>query len=45
MLHRRPYPTDVTDAQWAILEPLLPPESLRGRPREVSLREIVNALL
>jgi hypothetical protein len=31
MLDRRPYPTYVTDAQWPILEALLPPEALRGR--------------
>ena len=45
---RRPYPSDLTDAQWAIVEPLVvrPPRADgRGRPREVDLREVVNALL
>jgi putative transposase len=42
---RKPYPSDLTDAQWAILEPLIPPAKQGGRPREVDMREIVNAML
>lgn len=45
---RRPaYPSDLTDAQWALLEPLLRERepSGPGRPATVPLREIVNALL
>lgn len=42
---RKPYPSDLTDAQWAILEPLLPPPRRRGHPRTVDLREVMNALL
>ena len=41
---RKPYKTDVTDAQGAALEPLLPPAKHGGRPREVDLREVVNTL-
>lgn len=41
---RKPYPSDVTDEQWAILEPLIPPARPGGRPREVDIREVVNAL-
>lgn len=42
---RRPYPTDVSDRQWRKVEPLLPPPNLsRGRPREVSRREVLSAL-
>ena len=41
---RKPYPSDVTDDQWSLLEPLLPPPRPGGRPREVDLREVVNAL-
>lgn len=41
---RKAYATDLTDAQWAILEPLIPPAKHGGREREVNLREIVNAL-
>src|SRR5687768_3228374 len=40
---RRPYPPDVTDAQWALLEPLLPGPAWTGRPRTLDLREVVNA--
>ncbi len=41
------YPSDVTDEQWALIEPLLPRASRRkrpGRPRQTDLREVVNAL-
>ena len=41
---RKPYPSDVTDEQWALLEPLVPPARPGGRPREVDIREVVNAL-
>src|SRR2546421_12039316 len=45
---RKPYPSDLTDAQWAILEPLLLAfeERVRpGPPRVVALREVMNTLL
>lgn len=42
---RRRYPTDLTDAQWAILEPLVPAVKPGGRPLKHPRREIVNALL
>jgi putative transposase len=42
---RKPYPTDLTDAQWAVLEPLLPPAPWWGRPRTVDMREVINAIL
>jgi putative transposase len=44
---RKPYPSDLTDAQWTILEPLIPAAHTQrgGRPREVDLREIVNTIL
>lgn len=38
------YPTDLTDEQWAILEPLLPPAGRGGRPRTVSLRLVLNTM-
>src|SRR5512132_2340327 len=44
-MKRQPYPSDLTDAQWAILEPLTPPEKPLGRPRGVDLREVINAVL
>jgi putative transposase len=39
---RKPYKTDLTDAQWAVLQPLIPPAKHGGRPRQVDLREVVN---
>lgn len=40
------YPSNLSDAQWALLEPLLSPEPAHpGRPRTVPRREIVNAIL
>jgi putative transposase len=45
---RKPYPSDLTDAQWSILEPLLLTFEDRvrpGPPRIVDLREVVNTLL
>src|SRR4051794_30387346 len=41
----RPYPSDLTDAQWATLEPLLPQPKPLGRPRRDGLRRVVNAIL
>jgi transposase len=41
---RRNYPSDVTDAQWAILEPLIPAAKPGGRPQEIARREIVNGI-
>ena len=37
------YPSDLTDEQWAVLEPLLPP-SHGGRPPEVDHRKILNGV-
>jgi len=42
---RQRYKTDLTDEQWAVIEPLLPPAKPGGRPREIDLREVVNTLL
>jgi putative transposase len=42
---RKRYPSDLTDIQWALVEPLIPPAKSGGRPREVDLREVVNATL
>jgi len=39
------YPSDMTDAQWALLEPFVPPARHGGRPRTTDMREVVNALL
>ena len=39
------YPSDLTDAEWALIAPLLPPARPGGRPRTTDLREVVNAIL
>ena len=39
------YSSDLTDEEWALLEPHLPAASKVGRPREHDLREIINAIL
>jgi putative transposase len=41
---RRSYSSDLTDEHWEIIKPLLPPPSVRGRPREVDLREVLNTI-
>src|SRR6516225_2587897 len=41
---RKPYPTDLTDQQWELFRPLVPPAKHGGRPREVDLREVLNTL-
>lgn len=42
---RKPYKTDLTDAQWKIAKPLIPPAKPGGRPRETDMREVLNTLL
>ena len=39
------YPSDLTDAEWAHLEPLIPPAKSGGRPRGTDMREAINAIL
>ena len=39
------YPSDVTDAEWEHIEPLIPPAKRGGRKRSVDVREIVNGLM
>ena len=38
------YPSDLTDQEWANLEPLIPPAKPGGRPRSVDMREVLNAM-
>ena len=38
-------PSDLTDAEWAVLEPFFPPPSSVGRPRKWPLRRIIEAIL
>ena len=39
------YASDLTDAEWALIEPYLPPTKATGRPRTTAPREGVNAIL
>ena len=39
------YASDLTDAEWALIEPDMPPPKRMGRPRKWPMREIMNALL
>jgi putative transposase len=43
-MKRKRYPTDLTDAEWTILDPLIPSSKPGGRPRKVDMREIMNAI-
>ena len=45
MSTRRSYPTDLSDAEWKVLEPFVPAVKAGGRPAEHTRREIVNAIL
>lgn len=44
-MERMPYPSDVTDGQWRLIEPSIPSPKFGGRPRTVNLREVMNAIL
>ena len=39
------YPSDVTNQEWALVEPLIPPAKHGGRRRTVVIREVVNAVM
>ena len=39
------YPSDLTDAEWDLIRPLIPPCKRGGRRRTVALREVVNGLM
>ena len=43
-MNRPSYPTDLTEAQWKILEPLIPEAKPGGRPRATDMREVINAI-
>lgn len=38
------YPSDLTDAEWVLVAPLIPPARRGGRPRGVNVREVLNAV-
>lgn len=39
------YPSDMTDEEWALVAPLIPPARTGGRPRTANMREVTNAIL
>jgi putative transposase len=41
---RLPYTTDLTEEEWQILKPLLPPAKSGGRPRRYPMREVLNGI-
>jgi transposase len=38
------YPSDLTDEEWALVEPMIPPAKRGGRKRSVNLREVLNGI-
>ena len=43
-MSRQPYPSDLSDAEWLLIEPLLPPPKPGGRRRSVNMRDVLNGL-
>jgi putative transposase len=43
-MDNHPYITTLTDAEWVLIQPLLPADAPTGRPRRHSLRTIVDAI-
>jgi transposase len=39
------YPSDLTDDEWSLIKPLIPPAKPGGRKREVDEREVVNGIM
>ena len=39
------YPSDLTDEEWSLVAPLIPPAKRGGRKREVEMREVVNGVM
>ena len=44
-MKRLSYPSDLTEQEWGILEPLIPPAKPGGHPRTTDMREVINAIL
>jgi putative transposase len=44
MPERHSPPSDLSDAEWDILDPLMPPQSTMGRPRDYTRRELMNGI-
>jgi putative transposase len=44
-MERTPYPRDLTDEHWQLVEPLIPPAKPGGRPRTANVQDVINAIL
>ena len=44
-IHRNAHPSDLTDAEWAHIKPLIPPAKRGGGKRTVDMREVVNGVM
>lgn len=44
-MNRKPYPSDLTNTQWRLVAPLIPPVKPGGRPRKYDMREVLNGIL
>jgi putative transposase len=44
-MDRTTYPSDLTDEQWKLIEPLLPKAKFGGRPRTTDMRQVVNGIM
>lgn len=44
-MNRKPYPSDLTNTQWKLVAPLIPPAKPGGRPRKYDMREVLNGIL
>jgi transposase len=42
--HGLRYPSDLTDPEWSLIAPMIPPARRGGRPRDVNVREVLNAV-
>ena len=42
---RQAYPSDVSDEEWNLLAPLIPPAKPGGHPRTTDMRKVINAIL
>jgi putative transposase len=43
-MNSKRYASDLTDEEWAILEPLIPAAKEGGRPRTINVREVCNGI-
>ena len=43
-MERKPYPSDLNDAEWQIIKPLIPPAKPGGRPRDTDMRQVLNGI-